>query len=360
MTIRTRRAAARHRLLLPALALCATATASAAAIDAWCPVDAASAARAPAPELIARALRQVDEPPHALAHLHTQGTLPHQGIHDASVLAERDFPRLRDAAIAWRLSGDKRLLAQVDAYLAAWSSTYVPSFDPIDETKLDGLIEAYTLTAPALSTETREKVRDLLGRFARGYIERIEGRAQDARARTSSTWTNNWQSHRIKVLTMAAAALDDAELMAIARELYLRQLAANIRPDGSVIDFYERDALHYVVYDLEPLTAAALAARPYGTDWLTLKASNGATLAGALDWLQPFALGAQTHEEFVHTTVAFDRTRADAGLSGFGGLWQPKGAANLYWDAARLDPRYRTVAEHLSPAEGSWQSLCQP
>jgi len=360
MTTRTRRAAAR---LVPAFAsafaLCAVSSAAhAAAIDSWCPVDASSAARDPAPALIARALKQVDEPPHALAHIHTQGTLPHEGDHDASALAEHDFPRVRDAALAWRLSGDKRLLAQVDAYLAAWAGTYVPSFDPIDETKLDGLFQAYTLTAPELRPDTRAKARDLLERLARGYVERIEGRTQDARARTSSTWTNNWQSHRIKIVTMTAAALDDAELMATARALYLNQLAINVRPDGSVIDFYERDALHYVVFDLEPLVSAALSAKAYGTDWLTLKAVNGATLAGGLDWLRPFAMGAQTHEEFVHTTVAFDRTRAKAGLAGFDGLWHPKGAANLYWDASRLDARYREIAEHLNPAGEAWQSLC--
>ena len=356
MTKRIRRAIVR---LAPVLTLWATATsAQAAAIDAWCPVDAASAERAPAPALIARALRQLDEPAHAMAHLHTEGTLPHEGIHDASALAERDFAHVREAAIAWRLSGDKRLLAQVDAYLAAWAETYIPNFNPIDETPFDGLIQAYTLTAPELTAQTRASVRELLARFARGYIERIEGRTADARARGSGTWSNNWQSHRIKIVTLAAAALDDAALMDTARELFLRQLANNARPDGSVLDFYERDALHYVVYDLEPLTAAALAARAFGMDWLTLKATNGATLAGALDWLRPFASGAQTHEEFVHTTVAFDRKRAQAGLAGYGGVWEPKGAANLYWDAARLDPRYRELAEQLRAAAQSWQGLC--
>jgi len=357
MTMRTRRAAVRLLpTVLAAITLCAAA--GAAPLDAWCPANAAGAAHAPAPALIAHALQQADEPPHAQAHFHTQGLLPHAPGYDASVLAARDFPRLREAALAWRLGGDKRLLAQVDAGLAAWAGVYVPSFDPIDETKMDGLIEAYTLTAPDLASATRAKVRELLARFARGYIERIEGRTADARPRNSSTWTNNWQSHRIKIVTMAAAALDDAELMNTARALYLNQLAVNIRPDGSVIDFSERDALHYVVFDLEPLVAAALAAQPYGADWLTLKAASGATLAKGLDWLLPFASSKQTHEEFVHTTVAFDHKRAEAGLSGFDGLWQPKGAANLYWDAARLDARYRDIAEHLRPAADSWQSLC--
>jgi hypothetical protein len=45
-------------------------------------------------------------------------------------------------------------------------------------------------------------------------------------------------------------------------------------------------------------------------------------------------------------------------MSGFGGTWQARSAANLYWDAARLEPRYREIAERLKPAADSWQGLC--
>jgi len=56
-----------------------------------------------------------------LAHVHTQGLLQHAPGYDASVLAARDVPRLREAVIAWRLGSDKRLLAQVDAIPAAFN-----------------------------------------------------------------------------------------------------------------------------------------------------------------------------------------------------------------------------------------------
>ena len=39
-----------------------------------------------------------------------------------------------------------------------------------------------------------------------------------------------------------------------------KQIAANLRPDGSSLDFHERDALHYHCYDLEPLLTLAIAA----------------------------------------------------------------------------------------------------
>ena len=111
---------------------------------------------ASAKQVLAAAEKHLDDQPHALAHVHTEGTLPHQGIRDQSIEAERDWPLMRQAALAWRLSADARYLHQVDAYLAAWSNTYQPDFNPIDETNLDGLIDAYVLTSAALPASTRD------------------------------------------------------------------------------------------------------------------------------------------------------------------------------------------------------------
>ncbi|WNL47503.1 alginate lyase family protein [Dyella sp. BiH032] len=307
-----------------------------------------------AQHILAAAARHLDDRPHPLAHVHTEGTLPHQGIRDESIAAERDWPLMRQAALAWRLSADARYLQQVDDYLKAWTGTYQPDFNPIDETNLDGLIDAYVLTSAGLPAATREATRAWLRRLGEGYIQRIQA-FHDPKPGTA---TNNWQSHRVKLVTLAAAALGDPAMLKTARELFERQVGDNIRPDGEVIDFTERDALHYVVYDLQPLVTAALAARPFGDDWLRYASPRGASLAEALDWLRPYAEGSKTHEEFVHTHVKFDRDRAQAGEKGYGGPWDPKSATALYWLAAALDPDYRAVAQRLSPAPPDWIGAC--
>ena len=103
---------------------------------------------------------------------------------------------------------------------------------------------------------------------------------------------------------------------------------------------------------------AAIAVQPFGQQWLRERAANGVSLAAALDWLAPYADGSRTHEEYVHSHVAFDKKRADAGLAGFSGMWEPKSAATLYWQAARLDPKYRTLAERLAATAPDWLALC--
>ncbi|MGF6296498.1 alginate lyase family protein [Paraburkholderia youngii] len=306
--------------------------------------------------LVANVQAHLNEQPHALAKLHTEGTLPHEGIYDQSVEAQKDLDLLRDAALAWRATSDDRFLKLVDRLLYTWVTTYQPSFNPIDETGFEGLILAYDMTASALPVKTRNAAMAFLTKFANGYIAQIDAQPRPL----TGTFRNNWQSHRIKLISMAAFTLDNRKMINAAQRLFVEHIGDNIASDGSTIDFGERDALHYVTYDLQPLVTAALAARRHNRNWLQEKGANGATLLAALNWLVPFAMGTQTHEEFVHSDVAFDAKRREAGLPGYSGRWDPKNAAELFHLAARLDGRFTPVALQLAPTPPAWLAVCLP
>lgn len=309
----------------------------------WCPLATPSATLDDA--AVTDALAHRHDLPHPMARVHTQGTLPGQGIHDESERAERDWTLALHAAVAWRRTGNTELLGQVDRYLKAWSDIYRPSFNPIDETNLDQLFSAYVLTHDALSPATQAATTRLIRTLGSGYIERVQ-------QRSGSTYINdinNWQSHRIKLIATAAAALNDPAMLATARKLFLAQVAANIHADGSTVDFAQRDALHYVTYDLQPLVQAALAVSPYsdGKGWLQARSATGSSVEAALDWLAPYAEGRRTHQEFVHTEEPFDIERRQAGLKGYDGTWDTHTSAALYAYAAVLLPRYRAPAARL-------------
>lgn len=323
----------------------------------WCSVPVATAAASVGP-IAQQMVPYLNSAPHPLAHVHTEGTLPHQGIRDASLQAEKDLPLMQNAALAWRAGAGEAYRSMAERYLDAWVNVYQPSFDPIDETKFDALIETYAIIQARMDASARAKAQHFLHAWANGYVAAIN-HAQAAR-KASLTWTNNWQSHRIKLVTLMATALEDSGLFAEARRLYWQQITANITPSGAVIDFYQRDALHYVVYDLEPLTRAALAAHVRGEDWYhgSPGSSKGVSLAHALDWLAPYASGQKKHMEFVHSHNAFDRKRAGAGVKGFSGYWDAKTAANLYWMASELDPSFRALAQSLSPQPPAFVALC--
>ncbi|MDY1547653.1 alginate lyase family protein [Luteibacter sahnii] len=304
------------------------------------------AAPAPTPAALMRAAAASPaDAPQAMPVIHTEGTLPHTGIHDRSAAAMRDFSHMLDLALAWRDGGDRPSLDRLAVYLSAWTQTYKPSFDPIDETGFGDVIAAYDVTAADLPPDVARQTRDFLRRLATGYLDQMDAHRGDPHG----VWTNNWQSHRVKLAVLASVALHDDVLFRRARAAFVQQLSINVTPGGEVIDFGERDALHYVTYDLEPLTLAAVAARRRGDDWLTLRGRDGQTLAAALDWLLPYAEGKRHHDEFVHSSVPFDAARARAGLPGFAGPWDPTTAKNLYWTASLLDPRYTAVARTLSP-----------
>ena len=306
--------------------------------------------------MIVEAQAHVDDTPHPLARLHTEGTLPHEGIYDESVEAAKELVLMRDTALAWRATGDPRFLKMVDRFLLAWVKTYQPTFNPIDETRLDSLILAYDLSASALTASTRNATIQFLQKLGAGYIAQVDAQPRPL----SKTFANNWQSHRVKLIAMTAFALDDRKMIDAARRLFVLQVQNNIGGDGQVLDFGERDALHYVVYDLEPLTMAALAARRHRIDWLAQRAPNGGSLAAGLNWLAPYALGKQTHEEFVNSKVPFDAQRREANVPGFAGEWDPKTATTLYYLASRLDKRFLPIAQKLADKPPAWLGVCLP
>jgi hypothetical protein len=306
--------------------------------------------------LVSNVQAHLTEPAHAVRQLHTEGTLPHEGIYDQSEDAEKDLDLLRDAALAWRATSDDRYLKLVDRLLYAWVTTYEPSFNPIDETPFEGLILAYDMTASALPVKTRNATMAFLTKLANGYITQIDAQKRPL----TGTFRNNWQSHRVKLIAMAAFTLDNRKMIDAAQRLYIEHINDNIAPDGTTVDFGERDALHYVTYDLQPLVTAALAARRHNRNWLNERAPGGATLAAALNWLTPYANGTKTHDEFVHSSVPFDAKRREAGMPSYSGQWDPKNAAELYHLAARLDGRYTPVALKLAPTPPAWLAVCLP
>lgn len=295
-----------------------------------------------AKRLIASARENLDKTPDPLKTIHMEGTLPGHGIYDRSGVAIRDFPRIYTLALAYRLTHDAIYLNKAIDYLKAWAAIYKPSFNPIDESSFGPYIKAYDLLQDDMSSTDQTLVKRLIRQFAEGYITR----GKTTMHRDSS----NWQSHRVKIATLAAAALGDKNQLNEAEKLFDTQVSYNIRPDGSVEDFYKRDAINYVTYDLQPLVEAAIAAHQSERDWFHYRSQKGSSLTAALNWLIPYAEGKKQHIEFLHSTVPFDEIRRKAGVKGEQiAPWQPQNSTQLFWLASQLDERYRSLAVSLQP-----------
>lgn len=300
---------------------------------------------------IAMADKAAARAPNAVKIVSTAGRLPDDPVAQASQAARMDWYAMLALAQAANITGDRRYGHALEAYFSAWVAIYEPQAQPIDETHFHQIVLAYEAGAQYLSVPTQAQTIKLFRRMVNVLF--------DSRRIQPGTDKNNWQSHRVKLATALAFVLQESALIEVSRAAFRKQVSRNIDADGMVLDFRQRDALHYVTYSLEPMLTAALIARQHGEDWYGFKASTGASLAAALQWLAPYADGEKVHLEFQRTSIPFDRQRARAGVPGYSGLWDPAGATICYHLAARLDARWIERALRLGNAQ-PWLELAYP
>lgn len=294
--------------------------------------------------VLERARVGLTRPPGAIPVVHTEGTLPGRGIREISSRAREDFAITLSLALAYRLTGEGLYAERAELYLLAWAGTYRWSFNPIDETGFDTLIMATDLVDDALTRDGRARIDTFWQRLSVGYLDAMDGTPINA--------ATNWQSHRIKLATLSAYRVGDPALIERARAAYRRHVSMNILADGSVHDFHERDAIHYVTYNLDPLMTAALAAQRHGEDWFSWRNASGAGARDAVAWLVPYAEGRLTHQEFVKSSIKFDADRARVGQAGYTGIWDRAGAVNTLGLAGLLDPQFCRQGPALERATG--------
>ncbi|MEN5393767.1 alginate lyase family protein [Stenotrophomonas sp. TWI377] len=312
----------------------------------WCPGPSTNRAA------VGPAHGYLHRPSRAQERVETEGTMPGNGLHDSSVRAKSDWFGMRLLALAWRNTGDKRYLDKVAAQFDSWMGVYHPSHNPINDTDLDALIDAYAITKDSLPEKTELAVHRFLSQAGHQYAtEMTENQGR------RGVWISNWQSHRIKLVTLIAVATDDSPLLDSAEQFYAAQVAENIDESGATYDYKLRDALHYAVYTLEPLTRSAIAAQSAGRDWFSSEGIGTGRLRKGILWLQEYASGHTGHFEFTNSRVPFDIARREAKVPGFSGTWRKEGANSLFWLASELDSTFVATATTLGPAP-AWATAC--
>lgn len=270
------------------------------------------------------------EPPSPLPRIQLEGLLPADPRYQVSTRFSRDTKGIEALGYAYAATGDVRFAERAEVYMEAWAAINQPDGNPINETEISRLIRGLSLVSEAIPPSARTRVEGWLGRMASLQIER--------RPRGEIKQPNNWYSHRLKIVGLVGYVLGDSRFVRYAGDGYRAQIQENLRPDGSSFDFHHRDALHYHVYNLEPLLELAIAADKRGTDLYGYQAPTGASLERSIAFLLPYVRGEKVHIEFARTSVSFDRERAQAGVPGFSGPWDPLRAARLLEMAGYFNP----------------------
>ncbi|HEY4290160.1 MAG TPA: alginate lyase family protein [Puia sp.] len=298
----------------------------------------------------------LSEEPHPIDTIRTEGLLAGNPKKTATQLALGDMNKLYALALVYKVGSDKRYLEHATQFLLAWARINHGRGDPIDDTNLDRAIEAYDMLKAQLPKAANDTIRDWLKETAGAELK---GRYYHP---DRPSFYNNWHSHRLKIVGEIAYAIGDTALQGYTiRELKI-QLEKNLNPDGSSIDFVSRDALHYHVYDLEPLLKLAIVlSRATGADFYNYPSPTGSSIKRSVDWLLPYVNGQKTHPEFVNSTVDFDRKRAQNNESAYkaGTQFEPKnGMATLvlatYFDKGSFKQVRELMTETQTAKSLAW------
>ncbi|RQH10063.1 alginate lyase family protein [Paraburkholderia dinghuensis] len=247
--------------------------------------------------------------------------------------ALHDMQKANALAWVWLVGQDDRFAQKGSEFILAWARVNKPDGDPINETKLEPLIVAYDVLRPRFTPQDRALVDAWL-----------ENRANmlwnDPRHRTE-----NWQSHRLKIVGMVATVTDDEQLWMAVEQGFKRQMSLSFLPGGASTDFGLRDAMHYHLYSVLPLVTLACVAHQRRHDWYNYQAPSGVSLRSAVEFVEPYALGKKTHVEFAHSKVSFDKVRAAAGEKEYSEhIWSSCESGPMFSEASCVDPGVRDIA----------------
>ncbi len=296
------------------------------------------------------------EQPNPVEKIMSEGLLAGNPDKVRSLKAVEDADKIYALAVTYKVENEKKYLSKASEFLQAWAKMNKSSGDPIDETKLETLYSAYDLLRGDVSADVRKSVDSWLSSIAETElnVKWIVG--------TKGKAINNWNSHRIKIITMIAYALHDSKYTKIIEHELERQIAVNLYPDGSGYDFEERDALHYHIYTLEPLlTAITVVYRATGKDYFNYESNTGSSIKKSVDFLVPFVTGEKPHGEFLNSKAAFDKARAKNGEAGYiaGAKFNTETGVYALEEAAYFNAKYTTAAMAGSTNDHSadWQLI---
>ena len=245
--------------------------------------------------------RALNDSPNPVEKIVSEGHLQKDPLKKRSTQAMKDLDKIASLGWSWAVTGDDRYAAKAREFLLAWARVNQPDGDAINETKFESVIIAYDLLRNRFPAADQAVVD--------GWLR---GKAKTLLAKETK-FGGNWPCHRLKIVGLVGLTIGDESLFAQAVDGFRKQVAKDIRPDGSCSDFYVRDSLHYQLYSVEPLLALARAGERRGEHLFDYSGLEGGSLHHSVDFVVPFADGTKTHIEFANSKSSFDRLRASNG-----------------------------------------------
>jgi len=241
--------------------------------------------------------KQLIEPPHPVAQLASAGKSSLEDVHlIASRKALQDADRAAILALSYRLTHQAEYLTKVTDILVNWARINQPTGHPIDETRLEGMIWAYDLISCHLSSQDNTLILS--------WFERLHAKKMAWRFGKITT-KNNHRIHQLKMLLLLDNVLNKKINWENDRKTAIQYSTINLNnQSGESIDYFERSALYYHNYVLQPWLEISLIAN-----------CCKPPVIQAFMFLRNQILTHHIAHEFLHSHANIDILRAHAGFT---------------------------------------------
>ena len=298
------------------------------------------------------AQKYLDEAPNPIDMIRSEGLLKGDPLKERTNQSIPDFNKMKILALQYKINNETKYLDKATEFLTAWARINISRGDPIDDTKLDAAFEAFDLIKDDMSSANHDLITKWLTQTADAEINSNFFRKNTAK--------NNWNAHRLKIVGTIGILLNKKEFIVWSIENLKKHIAINLYADGTSFDFKERDAMHYHIYDLEPmLRLIKVLKRANYENLYAYQSPFGSSIKKSVDWMLPYMKGEKQHEEYVNTTVKFDRERAKNNEIGFakGTMFKPEMALPVFKLALYFDSSLKNILANINPPEKNWQMV---
>jgi hypothetical protein len=239
--------------------------------------------------------KQLHPPPHPIAQLSSAGKV---NLSDSALIDSRRAIQDADAvavlALTYYLTRQTDYLKKATEILLSWSKINQPSGNPIDETRLEGMIWAYDLISCDISSQNKT---DILNWFERMHTKKRNW------VFCKITSVNNHRIHQLKMLLLLDKILNKNWKNDLDSAVQYSTINLNDK-SGLSVDYLERNALYYHNYVLQP--------------WLEITLVTGCCkqpVTHAFLFLRNQIITHPIKREFSHSHAKIDTLRAHAGFT---------------------------------------------
>jgi hypothetical protein len=281
----------------------------------------------------------VKEPSYPVAVLGSSGTVDSKSTTlIASRNAFQDADRAAVLALAYRVTHNEAYFKKIREILTSWAKVNQPTGNPIDETRLDGMIWAYDLISCDLSEEDKTQIVN--------WFEQLRSKKK-AWHFGAITSTNNHRIHQLKMLLLLDKILGHYDGWQSDLKVAEDYSKINLNPQSGIsVDYSQRSALYYHNYVTQPWLEIALIT---ACCWLPID--------HAFSFLSNKILSHDIGHEFSNSKAPIDALRAAHGFeyAKKGGTFDVKRAAPTivaYYTLNRAipEPKLWFIQEHAKPS----------